>query len=61
MSEKPTEKPAPASKPVNGQVSKPIRPNPNLDQLVEKGGPTRVPRPEWLKKLAGEGRPRGRS
>jgi len=55
MNEKPPEKSIPVPKQAGTQATRPappIQPNPKLDQLVEKGGPKKVPLPEWLKRLA---------
>jgi hypothetical protein len=29
----------------------PIRANPRLDEVIEKGGPKKVPLPDWVKRL----------
>jgi hypothetical protein len=47
-----TEHPKPqASEPARPKPAPPIAPyKPELDQILEKSGPERVPLPDWLKK-----------
>ncbi len=48
-SDKPSSNPQP--QPQTKPVAPPLRPyKPELDQLVERGGPKKVPLPDWLKK-----------
>jgi len=42
---------APAQIPELPKPAPPIRPNPRLDEVMQKGGPKKVPLPDWLKKL----------